>query len=707
LEVGLWVVLLNSLFVAWTIYRRSGRAEFGYVLLLAGNGLLAGYLLGADVANSVWAVISIGVFVFTVMVPPWVAKMVERAVYRDQIHRALRLHTLQALLQPGRNWADSREMLTRFGLIQSGRSQDVVDELLRLRTEVPKDDQVAVDAQVVHTLTMARRWEDAIKYFEAHLPFDLLAFDVLLAARMIRAYGEVGQCEGLLHAMELLEDSPAADSSSEVLSQARLMFLAFCGKQEEVEELLRPRSGFAQSLPDGLRWFWTAVARKKAGNVDGARSAFDKASQMVVGTWSRQGLVRQSEELDAGTWPAACEGEELIDQVLTRARRQAGLPRVRGGRWWRIAPVTMLLVLVASLVWGLTMVVGDGEVSGRVLIMLGGNLRPAVTQGQWYRLVTSIFLHGHWLHMGLNLLVLAILGRLAEQMMGSYRYLTVFLVAGVAGSLASYWAGTAPLSVGSSGAIFGLIGAMIAQLKLDRDHWPEFWARSMTMLLLLVAGLSLLPGLTMKVIDNWAHLGGLMGGALAAAFLVRVPPKGHVALSAGVVSIVVMIAAGIWAGWAALRPLPNRIVQSEGVSVSLPATWMASSPGRDLAGFFDLATESKILVYERPVVGPAVSTKVLLDAEAVSLRKDSEGFEIAFLSHGRSCKVRLPPGWSGRVLWYRRKGSVHVHGIYVRLGKATNLVVHVDGLSRFASQVCPMVSGVLSSIRIEKSSKSR
>ncbi len=153
---------------------------------------------------------------------------------------------------------------------------------------------------------------------------------------------------------------------------------------------------------------------------------------------------------------------------------------------------------------------------------------------EWYRLVTSMFLHGSILHIMFNMYVLVVLGPTLERILGHGRFLLLFLVSGLGGSIASYWL-SAPttFSVGASGAIFGLMGALLVagrRLKFD-----------VTMVLVLIA-INLAIGFIFSGIDWRAHLGGLVTGAALAAVMVLPDGKSRRAVEAtGIVGVLIVL----------------------------------------------------------------------------------------------------------------------------------------------------------------------
>ncbi|HEV7508198.1 MAG TPA: rhomboid family intramembrane serine protease [Thermoanaerobaculia bacterium] len=184
-------------------------------------------------------------------------------------------------------------------------------------------------------------------------------------------------------------------------------------------------------------------------------------------------------------------------------------------------PVTSILLVAIAAVFVLETVRG-GSTSTQVLLALGADYPPLVQQGEYWRLVTSLFLHIGFLHLALNGWALYQLGGLFELLLGSGRLLLVYFVSGIVGSIASNLF-THALSAGASGAIFGIMGAIIAFLAKRRENLtPQ--AKSLLMQLLLWAGINVFLGFTTPGIDNAAHLGGCAAG-LAIGFFLKERPR--------------------------------------------------------------------------------------------------------------------------------------------------------------------------------------
>jgi membrane associated rhomboid family serine protease len=160
---------------------------------------------------------------------------------------------------------------------------------------------------------------------------------------------------------------------------------------------------------------------------------------------------------------------------------------------------------------------------------------PAVAQGDWWRLITSAFLHASLLHIAFNMYFLWFVGSAVEQSLGRGRFLLIYFVSALAGSAgALVWTPTAP-TVGASGALFGLLGAA---LILERQRNYVLGGSAMGLILI-----NLILSFTLPNISVGGHVGGLIGGALCTLVLSRFG-RGHAAYSridplaiAGVVAI--------------------------------------------------------------------------------------------------------------------------------------------------------------------------
>lgn len=145
------------------------------------------------------------------------------------------------------------------------------------------------------------------------------------------------------------------------------------------------------------------------------------------------------------------------------------------------------------------------------LIMLGANSQILVLNGEFWRLLTSAFLHGSLMHLIVNMYSLWIIGTQVETYMGKWRFLIIYLLSAFLGSLLSVVFLKNSISIGASGAIFGLAGSLL----YFGYHYRLYLSNALTNQIIPVIILNLALGFLVSGIDNACHIGGLIGGYLA------------------------------------------------------------------------------------------------------------------------------------------------------------------------------------------------
>lgn len=173
--------------------------------------------------------------------------------------------------------------------------------------------------------------------------------------------------------------------------------------------------------------------------------------------------------------------------------------------------VTPILIYINIGIYIVMAVMGLGFISfkGQDLLQWGANYGPLTKSSEWWRLLTSIFLHGGLMHLLANMYGLLFVGVFLEPLLGRAKYLTIYMFTGILASVASIWWYDATVSVGASGAIFGLYGLFLA--LLSTKIFPPDFAKSFLISTAIFVGFNLLMGLT-GGIDNAAHIGGLLSG---------------------------------------------------------------------------------------------------------------------------------------------------------------------------------------------------
>lgn len=148
---------------------------------------------------------------------------------------------------------------------------------------------------------------------------------------------------------------------------------------------------------------------------------------------------------------------------------------------------------------------------GKYLFLLGSTGSAVVATGRWWTVVTAIYLHGNLLHILFNMLWIRQLGPEVESLFGPSRFFLIFTISGVFGFLVSNFIGI-PFTVGASGSVFGLLGAMV---HYGRHRGGTFGAQIYSQTMMWAVFLFIL-GFTMSAVNNWAHAGGFIGGFVTA-----------------------------------------------------------------------------------------------------------------------------------------------------------------------------------------------
>jgi membrane associated rhomboid family serine protease len=180
--------------------------------------------------------------------------------------------------------------------------------------------------------------------------------------------------------------------------------------------------------------------------------------------------------------------------------------------------------------------------SGQALLAWGANFGPLTISGQWWRLLSSCFVHIGIIHLAFNMWCLWSLGELAEHLYGRMTFTCVYLLCGISGSLVSAWWHVATLSAGASGAIFGIAGAVIASMKLGEFASSAMQGPVMRSLIAFV-GYNLLFGV-LGATDNASHIGGLVAGAVLGALIAKLAPEPRLLPRLAIVAFVAVLLAG-------------------------------------------------------------------------------------------------------------------------------------------------------------------
>lgn len=172
-------------------------------------------------------------------------------------------------------------------------------------------------------------------------------------------------------------------------------------------------------------------------------------------------------------------------------------------------PYLTYTLIALNVILFLLMTQAGGSTQTRVLIEFGAKVNELIRQGEVWRLFTSMFLHIGFLHLAFNLYALWALGPITENLIGRPRYLMIYILSGISGSIASFFFADA-ISAGASGAIFGLLGALVSYSRKSPGLWESGFGKNLMIIILINLSLGFFqPG-----IDIYAHIGGLLCGLI-------------------------------------------------------------------------------------------------------------------------------------------------------------------------------------------------
>ncbi len=239
----------------------------------------------------------------------------------------------------------------------------------------------------------------------------------------------------------------------------------------------------------------------------------DDEIEDVLGRMEREFGPRRPPDEDAGASPrpvrplppgAAPQRPLYPPLPPPRAAQPRARPRASMALLWAIVLVYIISCTLSGSFF---------QPSNGALALLGWKQNDLIAAGEYWRLLTATFLHGSLIHIFFNSYALFSLGPESERIYGTGRFLILYFLSGLAGSVASYLFSPAP-AVGASGAIFGLIGGLGIFYYLSRQALGNF-GRQQVQGMVAIALINLFIGFSVPGIDNWGHMGGLVGGALA------------------------------------------------------------------------------------------------------------------------------------------------------------------------------------------------
>lgn len=166
-----------------------------------------------------------------------------------------------------------------------------------------------------------------------------------------------------------------------------------------------------------------------------------------------------------------------------------------------------------NLLFGALLIFLDASQNRELLLDFGAMYSPLIVSGEYWRLLSAMFLHAGFLHLLFNLIGIIIFGRINERLFGRINFFLLYVLTGISASSTSYVFNDVGISVGASGAIFGMMGAMISFFAINRKIFGKDGLNTLYGVIILSI-INLWFGTTIDGVDNWAHIGGLVSGLI-------------------------------------------------------------------------------------------------------------------------------------------------------------------------------------------------
>ena len=192
-------------------------------------------------------------------------------------------------------------------------------------------------------------------------------------------------------------------------------------------------------------------------------------------------------------------------------------PRKKTREIHKGSTVTISLIVINVMVYLISAMISRNivDIDSRTLLEMGAKYNPLISRGEVWRLFTAAFLHGGILHIACNMYSLYAVGTQVEKIYGKVKYIIIYILSALGSSILSYLLAPKSLSVGASGAIFGVLGALLVFVIKEKDKLSKGTLGN----IIAVIGLNLYIGFTIPNIDNYGHIGGLIVGIIISIIL--------------------------------------------------------------------------------------------------------------------------------------------------------------------------------------------
>ncbi len=483
-----------------------------------GPGRMVVYLVILLVAVAGWlseknALIytSAAMWFLLVLLPGLIGRLYHRRFMQQQYSAARKLARIISWLHPVDGWRELPEIMRALELAQQGDLTAASETLKRFR----ELKSVVGLAAIINLYRITNQWEELLAWTASHSQ-QMDRYPQLLPS-MLRARGETGDVRGLVelydrHRQQIGKLIPVSSRD-----QCRLMLFAFCGQRQAVEALF---AGSLAILPAPIQAFWLATADMAAGASESAKRQLEQLLP-AADPQMRSTIERRLSRISLSSEPLDAPAQRVIEE----AAREHGHDENFGAQrslFSNRARATQILIILNFVMFTVEIYFGGGS-NPEALYRLGALYPPAVRAGEWWRLVTSLFLHFGALHLVMNMFAMWLLGPFAEFALGSRRFILVYLLTGIGSMGVVVMFGSGPngeqMTVGASGCIMGIVGATGALMLRGWMREKALAAKRRLITILAIVAMQSTFDSMVPQVSMTAHLSGALIGFVATLIL--------------------------------------------------------------------------------------------------------------------------------------------------------------------------------------------
>lgn len=560
----IYILIANVGYMIFSLYRKGFRHYSGYISQLFFLLCLMIVLVARDVSGGTALGISLAGIAILILVPIFLQRQIDGLMAENRISEIEPYARWKANLA----WSELNVHMHDIARLAEEHAEDPqrLENELRalLRRGEPYDSMTRIFLGLIHFNN--RNFEGLIRDLRhEETDFSQHSFEELLY--LVRAYLETTRYDEALAAQMALEGKLNDDEDSSPEKRAnlvisRMIFLAFMGWLAEFDNLMQSGEGGIVNLPPQLREFWHGVCIFNSGD-------FANGEKTMAGVMKSLGELKVPEEQNLQDGDAEFAEADEAGEAMLPFMRKRFFSLIENKEFFasRVLPHlaesyvqnrTKFMELVgseaataekfefnetvSSILGWVTMVISTAlimlvNVEDVVsLIEVGANSAYLVKNGEYFRLFTYQFIHIGWLHLIMNLVALKFFGPPVETLAGWPLFIGIYFLCGISGGAAAVYAGQ-PLSAGASAAVLGLLSvSMVFELfKVKGSESLKRRNNFSTLVFLLI--INLIIGAVEQAVDNSAHVGGLLAGALIGLLLVPVVNSQFLRRLAGVISL--------------------------------------------------------------------------------------------------------------------------------------------------------------------------